>query len=144
VRERIDVAQALIREGDCVLVVRNDYPEGHRIGLPAWGFPGGGREPGETLAEAAARETREETGLTVEVGRLLALGEWIQPRTHDLFAVFEARVVGGTPAPQPGEVAVDLRWVTPEEADELMPWYPGGVRRLLGDEVVYYADRDGA
>lgn len=138
--ERVDVAQAVIRERDRVLVVRNQYPAGHRVDVPKWGFPGGEREPGETLAEAAVRETREETGLTIETGRLLALGEWLH-LVHAVFAVFEAEVVGGEASPQPGEIAVELRWVTPEEADELMPWYPGGVRRLLDPEVVYYADR---
>ncbi|MDA1279192.1 MAG: NUDIX domain-containing protein [Chloroflexi bacterium] len=38
-------------------------------------FPGGGHEPGETLAENARREVLEETGLDVDVGRLLAVHE---------------------------------------------------------------------
>ena len=38
-------------------------------------FPGGGHEPGETLEENARREVFEETGLDVEVGRLLAVHE---------------------------------------------------------------------
>ena len=38
-------------------------------------FPGGGHEPGETLAETAAREVMEESGLSDEVGRLLAVHE---------------------------------------------------------------------
>jgi 8-oxo-dGTP diphosphatase len=138
--DRVDVAQAVIRGGDRVLVGRNEYPTAHREGVPAWGFPGGAREDGETLAEAAIRETREETGLTIETGRLLALGEWLH-LVHAVFAVFEAQVVDGEPDAQPGEIVVELRWVTPEEADDLMPWYPGGVRRLLGSEVVYYAER---
>lgn len=135
--QRIDVAQVLIERDGKVLVVHTvnrDHGNADR-----WGLPGGGREAGETLAEAAARETREETGLEIEVGELLALGEWLH-RTHDLLAVFRARA-DGDPRPQAGEVVVKCRWVSPDEADALMPWYPGGVRALLEGRVGYYVDR---
>ena len=38
-----------------------------------WGPPGGRIEPGESVAEAAVREVREETGFTVEVTRLVGV-----------------------------------------------------------------------
>ena len=44
---------------------------GHEPGAGLWSIPGGRIEPGETDAEALVREMLEETGLTVEVGRLL-------------------------------------------------------------------------
>ena len=133
---RIDVAQVLIERYGKVLVVHTLIPDSN---IDRWGLPGGGREAGETLVEAAAREAREETGLDVEIGELLALGEWIHG-THDLFAVFRARA-DGDPRPQAGEAVVACRWISLDEADALMPWYPGGVRGLLEGRVGYYIGR---
>ena len=137
--QRIDVAQVLIERDGTVLVVHTLTPDGN---IDRWGLPGGAREAGETLVEAAAREAREETGLDIDVDELLALGEWIHG-THDLFAVFRARAEGD-PRPQAGEVVVECRWISLAEADALMPWYPGGVRALLEGRVGYYVDRSSA
>lgn len=106
------------------------------------GLPGGGREPGETPAQAAARETREETGLEIEVGELLALGEWVH-RTPDVLVVVRAHAEGD-PRPQDGEVVAECRWVSPAEADAFMPWYPGGVHALVAGRVGDYVDHDSA
>ena len=38
-----------------------------------WCLPGGGMDPGESAAEACAREVLEETGLVVNVGRLIGV-----------------------------------------------------------------------
>jgi phosphatase NudJ len=46
----------------------------------AWTLPGGGLTPYESLAECARRETLEETGISVRVGRIAFLREWIVPR----------------------------------------------------------------
>jgi len=76
------------------------------------------------------------------MGKLVALGEWLHV-SHDLFAVFRARIIEDDPTVQPGDVAVEVRWVEPEEVERLMPWYPSGVRALLeGSETVYYVARE--
>jgi 8-oxo-dGTP pyrophosphatase MutT (NUDIX family) len=53
------------------------HPRRPELGM-AWFTPGGGAEPGETPAETAARELREETGLAVEPEALGALVAWTE------------------------------------------------------------------
>jgi 8-oxo-dGTP diphosphatase len=57
-----------------------------------WGFPGGFAKRGEQFAETVVREVREETGLTVTVGRLLEVRVGDRYRAE---VYYEAVLVGG-------------------------------------------------
>ena len=83
-----------------------------------WSVPGGKCEPGESFAEAAAREAYEETGLRVEIGRELwsltiPIGDGVEYDVHD----FAATVTGGELSA--GDDAADARWFAEAELDTL-------------------------
>ncbi len=123
--ERVDVAYALVSDevGGRVLLVRNEG---------TWSLPGGRREAGETLAEAAVRETKEEAGVVVEAGLVVHVSERIDAAVHDVFTVFRAELVSGEPsAGRHDDDVSEAAWVPVEEASALMPWYPDGVAALL-------------
>ena len=65
---------AIVRHGDTVLLIRRGQPP--RAG--EWSVPGGAVELGETLHEAIAREVREECGIEIEVGDVVAAIDIIQ------------------------------------------------------------------
>ena len=78
-------------EGKILMVKQNH--EGKDI----WMVPGGGIESGENAAEAAVRETLEETGLEIRIKRLLwHVEEVSQSRGQRFVNFFLAEITGGT------------------------------------------------
>lgn len=91
---RVRVVAALIRRGGAVLVQQR--PPGSSRGL-LWEFPGGKVEPGETDAQALARECREELGVEVEVGAVAAQNLHAYDDLEVELALYECRLVSGEP-----------------------------------------------
>lgn len=106
-----------------------------------WQFPQGGLEPGEDLVAGAQRELKEETGITsVE---LIAVAkhrhQYIWPNALRPFLTSNYKNKGGDLATvffkfngSDDEIKLDqnelqgYRWVSPEEVDQLVPYFRKG------------------
>lgn len=80
----------------------------------AWTFPGGFMEIDESVEDAAARETLEETGVGVRV--LDLVGVYSRPGPGIVSIVFRGVVSSGRISP--GHEALEARWFDPKE----IPW----------------------
>lgn len=115
---RVAVGAVVFRQ-DAVLLVKRGKPpaEGQ------WAIPGGSVGLGESLQAAAERETREETGLSIRAGAPVFTFETIERdpagrvRFHYVVVDLAAELVGGEM--QPGDDALDARWVSREEMEHL-------------------------
>ena len=129
----------VVIENDRLLLIQraNDPHRG------CWAVPGGKVEWGESLTAAAAREAEEETGLVVDVGDVLWVGETMSPRDavpahHNILIDFDATVIGGALAA--GSDATDAAFVPLAEVRQL-PLTPTMHELLdsLDSRPAYYA-----
>lgn len=107
---------ALIQDGERYLLIKRAAEPDAGF----WSIPGGMIEVGEMAEEAAVREAREETGLEVEVVKLLGVVDKIvrdkdsRIKFHFVIADYLVRPVRGTL--RAGSDALEARWV---DADEI-------------------------
>ncbi len=131
-------ASAAVFRGPLVLLARR----GRGPGLGLWSLPGGRVEPGETVAEAAAREVQEEVGVAADIIGLAAARDIIVRDTsgtltaHFVVLAHAARWRGGEP--MPGEEALEVGWFLPEavsglSATEGLADVVAAAARLLAD-----------
>lgn len=110
---KLGVSASVWRDGKVLLVQRAKPPKG------IWAFPGGHVEPGETLQEAAARELREETGMTATFRGLLGLYDVIRRDENGMLTVHYviASYIGiaGPEEPVAASDAAAAAWADPHQ-----------------------------
>jgi ADP-ribose pyrophosphatase YjhB (NUDIX family) len=134
VRPETDVTKARELRPGVAAVIQNG--EGRillqrRSDNALWGLPGGSVEIGESVRDAIVREVREETGLSVELVRLI--GVYSDPRlqvvrypdgnvVHYISTLFACRIVAGDL--QTSDETLDLRFFDPADLpDDLVPMH---------------------
>jgi uracil-DNA glycosylase family 4/mutator protein MutT len=109
----VEVAAAVIERRGRFLVTRRD-PARHLGGL--WEFPGGKREPEESIEACLVRELDEELGIDIRVGERLAIVPWTYPERRVLLHFFRGELTGRRIAPREGQ---PFQWVTRTELPAL-------------------------
>ncbi|MDN5917642.1 MAG: NUDIX domain-containing protein [Pseudonocardia sp.] len=113
----VAVVVVVVDEGRILMLQRTDNGR--------WALPGGGQELGESVRDAAIRETREETG--IDIGITGVIGIYSDPRhviayddgeVRQEFALcLSARRIGGSLATS--EESRQVRWVSHDDLDHL-------------------------
>ncbi len=120
-RPYVGVGVVVLRGDEVLLIQRGKPPK-----AGDWSIPGGAQHLGETVAEAALREVREETGLEVRLGEHLAVVDSIQRDAagvvafHYTLVDFAAYWVAGEPVA--GDDAAAVSWARIDELDRYGLW----------------------
>jgi 8-oxo-dGTP pyrophosphatase MutT (NUDIX family) len=121
-------------KGEILMICRTDNGN--------WAVPGGGMDLGESITDAAIRETLEETGITCQITGLV--GIYTNPRHVILYTsngevrqefsiVFTARPTGGEL--RPSSESSEPQWVSPDVISGLQ------MHRSMRQRIQHYLDR---
>jgi len=106
----VSAAAIVLNEQNEILLIK-----GHRRG---WEMPGGQVEVGESLTEAAVRETMEESGVEIEVTKFCGVFQNVNGSICN--TLFLAKAVGGSPIPT--DESLESGFFSIQEAIEMVTW----------------------
>ncbi len=88
---RVRVSGICIKDDAILLIEHKSIGESGIL----WAPPGGGMNFGENAHATLIREFEEETGLTISVGKLLWVNEYLENPLHAIELFFEVNIIGG-------------------------------------------------
>lgn len=117
--ENVKVVYILLfdESGKQVLMVKNKGSHGSYYTLP-----GGRVEKGETLQEAAIRETKEETGIDIEIEGIIFVNEAFieNVKQHSIFITFKGKRIGGDLVLSRPDEIEEIVWMDVASAEKLI------------------------
>jgi len=122
--EVVEVVAALIQDDKGRYLITRRRGGSHLAGM--WEFPGGKREPGESLEEALRRELIEELSATFSVGEKVETVSWQYPERTVVLHFYRCRFESGTIEPLEQQA---MEWVEPARLAELE--FPPADRELI-------------
>ena len=128
----------VVNDADEILMIRRSDNEN-------WAVPGGAIDLGESMTQAAIRETKEESGIDCEITGLV--GIYTDPKhiilntsngeaRQEFSILLTGRPVGGTPTPS--DESTEVRWVKPSEVIGY------NMDRSMRMRIEHYLDRPAA
>ena len=109
---------------DGLILIDKRKPDGLLGGL--WEFPGGKKEPGESLRDALHREVREELGIRIEVKRSFMVVHHAYSHFRVRLHVFECAFVSGKPRCRS---CTAFKWVRPSDLRRYA--FPAANQRII-------------
>ena len=134
----VAVGAAVCHRGRVLIVRRGRAPS-----KGVWTVPGGAVDLGETMAQAAAREVKEECDVEIEVGEVVGTLDNIirdeqgRVRYHYAIVDFAARYVSGDL--NPNDELMCATWITPDQFDDY--GVPAKARQVLLNALDVYRQK---
>jgi len=132
VQPKVTVGAIVVKNNKVLLIKRKNAPN---QGL--WAIPGGKVEPGETLQQAAEREIKEETGLTIRAHEVIYVFDLIERDADDNllfhYVIIDLMADYVSGELRAGDDATDACWVSKAELDQLS--MTESTRKLLKEKI---------
>lgn len=102
------VSGVVLKKDGKYLLLQEKQPQAYK----KWNWPAGKVDQGETIEQAAVREAKEESGLTVELVR--KIGIWQAQIPEPAKHAFEGKIISGE-LHFPADEVLDAQWFTIDE-----------------------------